>query len=209
MDPLRIALISIAVFSLLLCGCYYLYRGYKREKSNEKVLLYGMASLLILGLALTKFFQLLADFEINGYYINHDLYGDFYNHTPLYEVYGKLAIISTSLGAFFLFFCFELGFRKTKFIFTIISLIFTSITIYISLTSPIQSNYDFELITGTYFLIVFYFSIIWLTKYANLELKAISGALLFGYFLMVIGYSSLDGIPIKSELHIHYILVRL
>lgn len=210
-DPLRVALICIAIFSLFLGASLYIYRGIKKERKNERYLLFGMACFLIFSLAIVKLFQFLADTEIYGYYSGHDYYGDFYIHSTLYEIYGKMAIIFPQIGFSLFFLSFEMSVKRTKYVLSMIALINTIITIIISLTCPIQANYDFEKFSTTFNVFTFYFILIWLTRNASTELKSVSAAMVMGYFLLIIGFSSLDGIPVKeatsSTLHLGPLLV--
>ncbi len=51
-EPVNRFIWIVAIFVLFICGLIYLYVGHKKERSEEKILMIGCASLFI-GMAIT------------------------------------------------------------------------------------------------------------------------------------------------------------
>ncbi|MFX1296896.1 MAG: hypothetical protein ACFFD2_18820, partial [Promethearchaeota archaeon] len=182
-DPSERLLWGIAIIFLIICGIFYIYRGKEKERFNDKIVLFGFGS-FIFGLAINRLFHYLCDLAVPGAYVNNTFYGDYNNIGATWELFARFGVIAWVAGISFLIFAYELIIRKTKFILILIqifSIIFLLITPYniMSLFYSVFIIYDLFLLM----LIMFYF-----TKWSQLNFKAISSLLLFGFMLNSIAW---------------------
>ena len=122
---------------------------------------------------------------IQGVYINNIYYGDYRNLTPIQDILVKLALISFILGFFTFIFAFELIIRRSKFILSIIQLLFIVLILILPFELIYNFIYHIILVYGIINSIILLFYITNLSQY---EFKAIPSFLLLGGSLMTIAF---------------------
>jgi hypothetical protein len=172
----------MAIFIIFLCGAYFFIRGMKKEGKDEKLLMLGFGSLFI-GLGINRLFFFLADFFIEGDYVGHVFYGD-------YDVVNIGITLSTELGylsflismAFF-FITFEYVIKKSKFVLSILNILFIIVFFIVPGAYRRTAIYIFVFF-DVFFLIMFLF---WLSKISSVEFQAVSTLMMIGFILILIG----------------------
>ncbi|MFX0155615.1 MAG: sensor histidine kinase [Candidatus Hodarchaeota archaeon] len=183
-DPFERFLWGIAIIIALVCGIYFIRIAKRREVFNERIIMLGLAS-LPLGFAFSLFFTYFQVLQVQGDFSNNIFCGNYENFiTQPYELFGKLSYISFGIGGTVFVLAFEIIIKRTKYIITIIFLIIIVIII-IPLDFEITRRvFDYPLILALVIsipLILFLY-----TKWSNLEFKAVSSFLLFGFLLFMI-----------------------
>lgn len=112
-DPMERFFWGIAIAIALMCGIYFIYKARKREVFNEKVIMFGLAS-LPLGFALSLTFTYFQVLQVQGTLNNNIFYGDYENINPLYELLGRLSYISLEIGGLFFVLAFDIIVKRTK-----------------------------------------------------------------------------------------------
>ena len=191
--PLDRILWGIAIAALIMAGIQYIKRGKQYEGFNERITLYGFACLFF-GFAVYKFLFCLAEFAIPGTFKNFAFYGDFTNLSQLTYDFFKLCIISYSIGSTMFILSFELTFKRIKYVLSLIG----AILIVIFIIFPSRTTLLlFQLIGFTYFFIIIYLILFYLTKWAHQEFKTISFLLMFGITLLLIGFVLTDVVLVR------------
>jgi len=191
-DPSERFLWGMALTIALMCGIYFIYKARKREVFNEKFMMYGLSS-LPLGFAISLIFTYFQVFQVQGNFINNTFYGDYKIVGQYYEVLGRLSYISLGIGGLFYVLAFDIIIKRTKYSLTI----FYVILIVIEIILPLEGSlfnipfsqmarivFNFPIILGLLILVpvVLYKY----TKWSDLEFKAVSSFLLYGFLLFVI-----------------------
>lgn len=179
-DPFERFLWSVAITVLFIAGLHFLNKGLKRENQSEKLILFGFASLFF-GLTIYRLCFFIFEITIPGAYRNNAFYGDY---EELARRSSGLIYIPLIIGYFLFVLFFEAAIKHTKYILSLIGVIFITIMIIfpILLTNQIFLMIAFLYMVSTMFIILLY-----LTKYSPLEFKAIASLILFGITLMFIG----------------------
>jgi len=186
-NPLERFLWGIAITIALICVIYFIRIGKKRELFNERIIMLGLASLL-LGFAFSLFFTYFQVLQVPGDLSNNKFtFCGVYNDDPLlYEVFGRLSNISLGIGGMFFVLAFDIIVKRTKYLLTITFLIIIAILI-VSFTLDFEWSrkvFNFLLIPA---LVIFVPLALYLyTKWSHLEFKAVSSFLLFGFVLFMI-----------------------
>jgi hypothetical protein len=170
----------IAIF--ISCGIYYLYKGYKKENSNEKIILFGYAGILI-SLAITRIFFFFSDFQVQGTYINGNFYGDYNIVNPFYDILIKAGYISAITGFSFFIFLLEINFKRTKYLITISNIIFLVLTFILPFDLSKNLVYFWSLIYG--FIIFIILSMI--SVRSRTEFKAVTTYFFIGFIGIIAG----------------------
>lgn len=187
-SPVDRILWGIAIAALIMAGIQCIKRGKEYEGFNERITLYGFACLFF-GFAVYKFFFCLAEFAMPGTFKNFAFYGDLTNLSKLSNYFFKLCIISYSVGGTMFILSFELTFKRTKYVLSVIG----AILIVIFIISPYRTTFFlFQSIGFSYFFFVIYIILIYHTKWAHQDLKTILFLLMFGITLLLIGFALTD-----------------
>ncbi|MFX1586907.1 MAG: hypothetical protein ACFFC1_02025 [Promethearchaeota archaeon] len=155
-------------------------------------MLIGFAGFIFsqVGIVLTPF---LADFLIQGTYVDYNFYGvyfygeDFNTINPsLYAVFIRIRNFWYTLGSIFIFFTFEKIIKRTKYILTTS---YTAILILI-LILPYELAYllfvyGVAVVSG----FIVYFIFFLYTKWSRMEFKAITAFFSFALILLVVGHN--------------------
>jgi hypothetical protein len=157
----------------------------------------GFASFFF-GLAFQRIVFFFSDFLVIGSYTGHKYYGDYDNTYAPFELMVKLGYISLFIGITFAFFFFERILNKTKYIITVLNLIFLIILIVL----PLDSARPFFYIILGLLLLLGLGGTLWYTKNLQKETQAILIPIITGLILMVSGVS-LEAIEIKNLKIIH------
>jgi hypothetical protein len=192
-----------AITVLFLCGVYYINRGRKRDIFNERVIMYGLASLL-LGSALGQMCIYFVEHNYPGIFENNAFYAVFdittTNFSPMLEIFYKLGIICLGIGVAFFMLSFEIIFKRTKYLLTI----YFSVIMLLDLIFPFPSTtnfYPFSILWVYFYWIPLSYVVVIMfymyTKWSRLEFKAISSFLTFGFVLIIMG-QNLMGLISKS-----------
>jgi hypothetical protein len=184
-DPSERLLTVIAITVLAACGVQYLNLGRRREKFNEKIILYGFAS-MVFSFAVERLLIFIAEFFIPGTYSNNTYYGDYDEiNSDLIFLFYKSSSIAWAIGYVLFFLAFEKNVGYTRYVLTISQAIFIVLMIATpwSLFTIIYNN-----IVIFYTNIVFFMILMLYSKKTKLEFSAISSMLLFGYLLITQGH---------------------
>jgi len=175
---------GIAITLTLISGVYFIIKGRKREIFNEKIIMFGLAS-LPLAFAFSLLITFIQVLQIPGSFnfVDNTFYGYYENFSSIYII---LEIISNAIlgfGGMFFVLAFDLIFKRTKFaltiafgIFTILLIIFPSIS-----TDPLdvaRPIFNFFILGGL--VVVVPFVLYYYTERSRLEFKAVSSFFLFG-----------------------------
>ncbi|MFX0105850.1 MAG: hypothetical protein ACFE75_10185 [Candidatus Hodarchaeota archaeon] len=182
-DPLERLFWGIAITIAIMCGVYLINKGRRREIFNEKIIMYGLASLPV-GFAFTLLFTFFQVLQVPGTFSNNIFIGDYEIVTPNYEIFGKLSYISIGIGGMLFVLPFDIIVKRTKYFLTIYFSIMI-ILIIISFTLDFaRIVYNYFIILGIIFIvpIVLYLYTTW----SRLEFKAVSSFLYFGFVLFMI-----------------------
>ncbi|MFX0103100.1 MAG: hypothetical protein ACFFCS_26275 [Candidatus Hodarchaeota archaeon] len=147
---------------------YYL-KGKQRENKMERILLSGM-SILALSITVGIFFSLLADFQVEGFFIGTTFYGDYTVHGPLFKVFFMLFLVVSASGVVLFLFIIEFYVKRTKYIITTGGVSF----LVISLLFPFEQAEDLIMyvFAPAFFAIVFIIFLMFL-RYSPREFKLI------------------------------------
>lgn len=180
-NPFERLLWGCAITVAVICGIYFIHIARKREAVNERIIMLGLASLL-LGFTFSLFFTFIQVLQLPGDFINNIYYGT-YENTVGYIIFGKFSYISLGIGGMFFVLAFELIIKRTKYLLTTIFII---VIILISISEPFDITrglFNYVLLMG---LLIFVPLILFLyTKWSHLEFKAVSSFLLFGFLLFM------------------------
>lgn len=172
-----------AAFCLTFIGAIlYLNLGRKIESREDKITLNSFGtSLLFQGIGFT--IAVLSDIYVHGFFQNYVFIGDFSTNVSLYRTIDKIGVFITYIGCFLIIFSFELRFKNTKYIFSIISLVSFIPLLFI----PTWELYDaYIAFPSMYHTIMIILILITYARWSQTELKAVSSILLFGYMLTMI-----------------------
>ncbi|MFW9943014.1 MAG: sensor histidine kinase [Candidatus Thorarchaeota archaeon] len=184
-DPFERFLWGIGITIAFVCGIYFIRIAKKREVFNERIIMLGLASLPI-GFAFSLFFTYFQVLQVPGFFSNDTICGNYESYSWIYEVLGRLSYISLGIGGMFFVLAFDIIIKRTKYSLT---MIFIIITIILIGTFFVDYNYarivfNFPLILA---LVIFVPLILYrYTKRSQLEFKAVSSFLLFGFILYMI-----------------------
>jgi len=186
-EPVNRFIWIVAILVLFICGIIYLYVGHQKERSEEKILMKGCASLFI-GMAITRIFFYFSDFHVIGTYSGHQYYGDYSNTTATYDLLLLAGYISGFIGITLFLLSFEIVTKRTKYILTITNVVFIVLTI-------INKNIFFIFVSIDMLIIILI--LIWLTKKSSKEFQDVAAFIMIGYIVYVVG-TFLDTKAIKE-----------
>ncbi len=185
-DPFERMLWGCAFTIAVMCGIYFIHIARKREVFNERIIMLGLASLL-LGFTFSLLFTYFKVFQVPGIFSNstYTFCGAYNDDTLLYEVLGRLSYISLGIGGMLFVLAFEIikKKKKTKYLLTIsflIVIILLGIPIDFDLTRNI---FNYILLMGLVILVPLILFLY--TKWSHLEFKAVSSFLLLGFLLFM------------------------
>lgn len=189
-DPYERFLWGIAIAIAIICGIYFIHIARKRVIFNERIIMLGLASLL-LGFAFSLFFTFFQILQVPPALGNSSNYlltfcGDYDLVSDNYEFLGRLSYISLGIGGMFFVLAFDIIVKRTKYILTIIFMI---IIILIIVSFPFDYKwarivFNFPLILSLVILVPFV--LFRYTKWSRFEFKAVSSFLFFGFILFMI-----------------------
>jgi len=188
---------SSSIYFMLFAGLLFLYRGYKQEKSNERIFMFGFAGLFI-AFTISRIFFYFAHFSIIGNYLDHAYYADQSNVLPSYDILTKGGYVSGGFGTMVLFLAIERIQKSTKYILTIYTLIDIVLIIIVPFSIARLLNYIF----GTGAMIIMFLILIWLSRKSTKETQVISVFLMAGFSLIEFGMI-LDSTGIRALNIIH------
>jgi hypothetical protein len=191
-EPVNRFIWVVAILVLFICGLIYVFVGHKKERSEEKIMMLGCASLFI-GLAITRIFFYFSDFHVIGDYSGHYYYGDYANTTSTYDILILGGYISGFVGIGLFLLSFEIVIKRTKYVLTLTNVVFIILII-------INRRIFFILVSIDMLIIVII--LIWLTKKSSKEFKDVAAFIMIGYIVYVVG-TFLDTRAIK-ELNVLY-----
>ncbi len=180
-DPFERFLWGTALTIAVMCGIYFIHVARKREVFNERIIMLGLASLL-LGFTFSLFFTYIKVLQLPGDF-SDNIFCGIYENNPIYEFFGRLSYISLGIGGMLFVFAFEIIIKRTKYLLTI-----SFIIVIILISIPFDFDwtrgvFNYLLLLG---LVIFVPLILYLyTKWSHLEFKAVSSFLLFGFLLFM------------------------
>lgn len=192
-NPIERILWGVIITILVISAAIYFFRGKGKESFNEKIIMYGFASLLFC-FAMDRTFAYIAEFYIPGEFDGFTFNGNYDLVGTEYELLIRAVAIINTIGFMLFYLTFELIFKKTKFLITVLQGFF----LYYILTRPFEyarwffSNIIFITNGFLFILILFNFA-----KWSRLEFKSVSSLLMFGYLLIGQGIN-LSGRPVKA-----------
>jgi len=161
-----------------MCAYFYLNRGIRKENTEERLLTLGIAGFFF-GQAVSRIFYFFSDYQLIGTYSGHTFYSSFYeNITPVFEFYLQSAYVSVLIGLIFYILAFELVIKNTKYVLTLISI---AITILVIIDMNFQYTYGFIPIFFSFIIII------WLSIKSGKEFQTVSGFILMGFLLLLVG----------------------
>ncbi|MFX1320508.1 MAG: hypothetical protein ACFFAQ_02580 [Promethearchaeota archaeon] len=181
-DPLERLLWGIGIAFALMCGVYFIYKGRKREIFNERIIMFGLASLPF-SFAFGLLFTFLQVFQVQGTFVNNIFYGDYDNYISLYEHLGRASYISIGIGGIFFILAFDIVVKRTKYLLTIAFIILTGIEISSPTISMAKIVFNLPILLGLLILVPLVLYLY--TRWSHLEFKAVSSFLLFGFLLFI------------------------
>jgi len=181
-DPLERLFWGIAIALALICVIYFINKGRKREFFNEKIIMFGLAS-LPLAFAFSLIFTFFQVLQVQGIFINNIFYGDYLNYNLPYELLGRLSYISLGFGGTFFILAFDIIIKRTKYLLTITFTILIVILIFSPLSTA-RIIFNYPIILGLLILVPLVLYLY--TKWSRLEFKSVSSFLLFGFLLFVL-----------------------
>ncbi|MFX1395006.1 MAG: hypothetical protein ACFFAH_15745 [Promethearchaeota archaeon] len=170
---------SVAITILFIAGLSFLNKGMRRKKQSEKLILFGFASLFF-GISIYRLLFFMVEFTIPGTYRNNAFYGDYDYLTQE----ANIIYIPLIIGYFFFVFFFEIAIKHTKYILSSSGIIVIMIIIIFPF---LLTHVYFLMFCWIYLIILMLIIILYLTKYSQLEFKAIASLLLFGLTLIFSG----------------------
>lgn len=184
LDPINRLVWSMTIFVIASCGAYFLIRGIKKEKSEERLIMFGFGGLFI-GQALQRILYYISDYLVIGTYNNssHVFYGDYSNTLEAYTTIVELGYFCFLMSMAFFFFAFEKVIKKTKYLLTILNVMFIVVFFLLPRGNKMTSIYIFVFF-DSFFLIMYLF---WLTKISSVEFQAVSTLMMIGFILYLIG----------------------
>ena len=185
-DPYERLLWGVAITLSIICGFYYINKARWREDFQEKTILLGFAC-LIFGYSVTKIITYVIDFSFKGIYLNNT----FVSEVDAYQqfTYDFIGFFFITIGLVIFIFTFEIIYRRTKFLLTIINIIGSILILIFSFISPFDPLLSFLLILYFNDYLIYSASlIIYLyTKWSKLEIKAVSAFLALGFVFLHTG----------------------
>jgi hypothetical protein len=193
-SPIDTFLWGVALTLGIFLSFLYYKRGRIVEFEWEKKFMFGFSGLFLF-MGISRFFFLLSELMVDGYFINHTFYGDYNNFNPLHELFLRVCWISSILAQGIFFYVFEKFYRRTKYILTIIVIIFlVFITILPFEVATLFNNYIFVPI-----LIFIEFRILFLfIKNSQPELKTTTPLILVGFMTSLFSIFLSDP-PIRGQ----------
>lgn len=180
---------GIAITLTLICGVYFIIKGRKREIFNEKIIMFGLAS-LPLGFASSLIITFIQVLQITGSFntVNYTFYGNYENFTSIYIILEIISNAILGLGGMFFVLAFDVILKRTKFAFTFAFGIFTVLVIILPSisTDPLdiaRPIFNFFILGGL--VIIVPFVLYYYTERSRLEFKAVSSFFLFGFLLFM------------------------
>lgn len=182
-DSLERFLWGIAIIIAIMCAVFLINKGRRREIFNEKIIMFGLASLPV-SFALTLLFTYFQVLQVPGTFNNNVFIGDYDVITPTYEFFGRLSYISFGTGGMLFVLAFDIIVKRTKYLLTITFVIIIIFTIISPTMDYARFVYNYFIILGIIFIVpvVLYLY----TKWSRLEFKAVSSFLYFGFVLFMI-----------------------
>ena len=189
-NPLQLVFDGVLITLLLIGAGLFFYRGHQRKDFHERLLLYGFASFFY-GLAHVRIFFILGILQLSGIYINHTFYAYTSNISPNYYIFTRIALIGCAIALALFIFFFELNFKRTKYLLTVINtvLIMIMIALPFSLTWYVYNSifYPLNALAVATMLVIF-------TKRSRPEFRSVSLIFLIGFILYFLG-DLFTGIP--------------
>ena len=184
-DPIERFLWGIAILIGLMCGFYFINISRKREIFNEKIIMLGLASLPI-GFALSSLFTFFQSFNIEGSFDGFTYCGVYTEEAPnlIYLTFAKLSYISFGIGGIFFVLAFDIIIKRSKYLFTLSFSIINIIEICSWDLESARFIFSFFLVPGLIILVPLVLFLY--TRWSNLEFKAVSSFLMFGFILYMI-----------------------
>ncbi len=187
-DIPSIFLSGIAFSILCIGGFLYLNKGVKSESFNEKIIIFGYAA-IFLSFACLVFFFALASSYMAGIYMNFAFFTDSSQINALSDIFYRVTYSSLFFGFLFFILLFEINFKRTKYILSIIGFLINITTL---LIAPINS--EINLLPYAYNLLMAVLVIIIFTNWSKFEYRIISSYIMMG--LVCIGWAgAFLGIP--------------
>ncbi|MFX1571186.1 MAG: hypothetical protein ACFFB0_00385 [Promethearchaeota archaeon] len=188
-DPYERFIWGIGITLTLMCGIYFILKGRKKEVFNEKMIMFGLAS-LPLGFASSLIITSIQVIQVRGIfnYANFTFYGDYNNYSSVYVVLEIIRNAILGIGGLFFVLSFELIVRRTKYILTIMFSIFIALLFFLPLItmeplSTARSIFNFLIIPGLVIIVPYVLYLY--TKWSRPEFKAVSSFFLFGFLSFI------------------------
>jgi len=176
-DPFERAFWITAVLLLIFCSILFLNSGRKSKNIEEKRIIYGFSSFSFC-FAISRLIFFISEFFVEGYYLGHIYYGEISQSSLIFDFLLLLGHITWMIGMTFFISLFETTVKFTKYILTILSIIFIIIIIV---------QFSLLYISIAFFLTILFFIIIWLSIKSSQELKGISAFIFIGVIFIGIG----------------------
>ena len=192
-SPIDKFLFATVVNTFFIAVILYFNKGRKESNSKGKIILFGIVG-LILGLAMNRFFFYFGHYFLEGYYEGHLFVADYTSESPIYLIFLRLGYISNTIGLTLAIFSFEIIYKKSRYVFTILYLIVVILLILLPFEIARALNFSFSFLL-TLFLIpfIYYKFALW----SKTESKAVAYLFLLSYLLFMHA-ASLESREIKE-----------
>jgi len=184
-DPFERLLWGCALTIAVMCGIYFIYIARKREVYNERIIMFGLAG-LILGFTFSLFFTYIKVLYLTGNYSDNIFWGK-YEDIEEYVLFGRISYMSLGIGGMIFVLAFEIIIKRTKYILTA-----SFIIVIILVVIPLQKPFNFDWTRGIFNFLIIPGLVICIplilflyTKWSHLEFKAVSSFLLLGFLLFM------------------------
>ncbi|MFX0101165.1 MAG: hypothetical protein ACFFCS_16440 [Candidatus Hodarchaeota archaeon] len=174
---------GMVVSILCVCGIHYIYRSYKLDDLNEKLVLFGFGCLFF-GMAIMRLFFFVGEVVIEGTYIGHNFYGNYNNLHFMYKIFIKSGYIGGIAGYTILIFAAEKIIQKTKYIFSVLNGLLVAIIVVFPFDIAKISCYVAVLIDVIIsFVVLFLFA-----RKSRIKFQAVSMFLVAGFLVAIAGH---------------------
>ncbi len=172
-NPISLLFWGFLIIITLFASYLYYKRGSEIENREDKIIMYSFAALL-LGIAFNRLFAYMTHFNVPGNYVDHTFYGDYSAPYPLFYLFLAFGYISLGIGYTLFIFGFEFKFKKSKYVFTLASIVLSILILGLSFL---------RIVSTIYYQTISILILLMFARWSNFESKTIYYMLLFGFSL--------------------------
>jgi len=137
---------------------------------------------MVLSLSIGIILSLIADHFIPGQYVDNIFIGDFNEGTSIFKIIDRVGVIIMYIGIFSFVLTIEYSIKRTKYIFSLMSLSFIALLI----ISTWEIYFMIVPIASTYHTVLIILILLIFAKWSKRELKVIAFMIIYGILLLVL-----------------------